>query len=83
MNWRHKIELNQVINQMTDKYDLSRFEKRCPTEVKETLATEVAKAPPLARFADLIRKAKTIAAVNRILENVFNEADYHKVWCGI
>jgi hypothetical protein len=83
MNWRFKIELNQVINTMSDKYDLSCVEEKCPKEVKEALANEVKKAWPLARFADRILKAKSIAAVNRILENVFNEADYQKVWCGI
>lgn len=83
MTWRHKIELNKVISDMSDKYDLSQFEKTCPREVKEALANEVKKAWPLARFADRLMKAKTIAAVNRLLETIFTEADYHRVWCGI
>lgn len=83
MNWRHKIELNKVIADMTEKYDLSCFEEDCPSEVKTALASEVEKAFPLARFAYRLRNAKSIAAVNRLLAKIFNEADSQGVWCGL
>lgn len=82
MNWRYKIELNKVLADMGDQFDLSCVEKRCPKAVKEALAKEVEKAAPLRRFASTILSAKSIAEVERILENVFNEADRSAVWCG-
>lgn len=83
MNWRHKIELNKVMSDVCDKHDLSRVEEDCPEEVKEALATEIEKAWPIAHFCKKIRSAKSIAAVNRILERVYNDADRHAVWCGL
>lgn len=82
MNWREKIELNQVISKMSEKYNLDNYEEPCPNEVKEELAKEIEKSIWLNRFASKIRKSKSIAAVNRILANVFDEADFKKVWCG-
>lgn len=82
MNWREKIELNQVVSKMSEKYNLGNYEEPCPKEVKEELAKEIEKSFALSRFAAKIRSSKSIAAVNRILENVFNEADVKKVWCG-
>lgn len=80
--WRHKIELNKVIREASEKHDLSRFEEPCPEEVKIALAEEVKKAWPLQRFAGYITERKSIAELNRILENLFNAADREKVWCG-
>lgn len=82
MNWRETIELNPVISEMSEKYDLDHVENDCPEEVKEKLAGEVEKSWTLKRFAPKLLKAKSIAEVNRILGNVFNEADRSKVWCG-
>ena len=82
MNWRHKIELNAVLAKTSEDFDLERVEEDCPEEVKKLLSEEVKKAWPLARFAPKIMNAKSIAEVNRILENVYNEADRRAVWCG-
>jgi hypothetical protein len=75
--------LNQILKQVSENYDLSREEEDCPAEVKEAIAVELEKAPPLKRFAEHIRNAKSIAKVNRVLDNVWDEADYSKVWCGV
>ena len=82
-NWLHKIELNAVIAEVSEEYDLECVEEKCPQEAKESLALEVEKAPPIAHFGALIRKCKSIAAVNRMLERIFNAADAQKVWCGM
>lgn len=82
-NWKHKIELNKVLADMGDKHDLSSVEEPCPDGVKEAIATELAKARPLQKFCTPIRKAVSIAAVNRILDRVYDEADRSLVWCGI
>jgi hypothetical protein len=68
-NWRYKIELNKVLTEMSEKHDLERHEEPCLKEVKEALANEIGKAWPLKRFCEKILKAKSIAEVNRILEN--------------
>jgi hypothetical protein len=83
MNWRYKIELNKALTEMSEKYDLERHEEPCPKEVKEALASEIKKAWPLQRFCQKILDAKSIAQVNRILENVWNAADTERVWCGL
>lgn len=82
-NWRYKIELNQAISQVTEDYDLSRVEEPCPEEVRDILAKECEKAAPLRRFGQQFRDAKSIAEVNRILNDVFEEADKKLVWCGL
>lgn len=82
-NWLHKIELLKAIGAANDAHDLSRAEEPCPVEVIESFAAEVVKAPPLARFAEKFRACKSIAAVNRTLEQVFNAADASRVWCGM
>ncbi len=83
MNWRYKIDLAGALKKAGDKYDLEFVEENCPKEVKELLASEVKKAFPIAYFAPQIMKAKSIAAVNRILEKVYDEADRSAVWCGL
>ena len=35
------------------------------------------------RFVDKINKCKCIAAVNRVLDEIYNEVDISKVWCGL
>ena len=82
-NWIQKIELNQVLAQMSEKHDLSFVEKPCPDEVKEAIASEIAKADCLAIYAGRIRRAGSIAAVNRALETVFDVADRNLIWCGL
>ncbi len=81
--WRYKIELNKVLTEMSEKHDLECHEEPCPKEVKEALAKELEKAWPLKRFCQKILDAKSIAQVNRILENVWNAADTERVWCGL
>ena len=81
-NWRHKIQLNEVLAELDERFDFSRLEEDCPQEVKQTIADEVQKAFPLARFAKQILAAKSIAALDRVLEKVFDAADRELVWCG-
>ena len=81
--WIEKIELNGVLGKAGEKFDLSRAEEDCPDEVKNDLAAEVAKSIWLSRFSGRLRGARSIAEVNRILEQVFDEADRHRVWCGL
>lgn len=82
-NWRHKIELNQAINKVSEEYDLTRLEEPCPVEVRDALAVECEKVFPLRRFGKKFRDAKSIAEVNRILDDVFDVADKKLVWCGL
>jgi len=82
-NWQHRIELNQVINQVSEDHDLTRLEEPCPEEVREAIAAECEKAAPLRHFGKKIRGAKSIAEVNRILTNVYSVADRELVWCGL
>lgn len=81
--WLYTIDLSGVLNKVGESYDLTRFEEDCPDDVKEAIAAEVEKAPPLARFAELFRNAKSIAEVNRVLNDVYDVADRQRVWCGI
>lgn len=82
MIWRYEINLNVVLSELGEEFDLSRHEEFCPEEVRELLAKECEKARPLRRFATPIRDAQSIAEVNRILENVYDVADIQGVWCG-
>lgn len=82
-NWREKIDIHGVLHKMNTKHDLSRLEEECPQEVKDALAAEVEKSSALRYLAPQIRRARSIAAVNRKLEAVFDEADVNLVWCGI
>jgi hypothetical protein len=77
--WQYKINLGSVL----EKYDLSRVEEDCPMEVKEAIAAEIAKAPPLVKFVEVVRRSKSIAALKRLLEGIYDEADETGVWCGI
>lgn len=80
--WRYKIELNPLIQTLSEQYDLTNHEEPCPDEVREQLALEVEKAWPLNMYGKKLRKAKSIAELNRILNNVFDRADLEMVWCG-
>jgi hypothetical protein len=82
-NWRYKIELNGVIERVSEDFDLTRVEEPCPEEVRDALAAECEKAQPLYRFGQQFRDAKSIAEVNRILDSVFTVADEKLVWCGL
>lgn len=81
-NWQHKIQLNEIIEQCSEEFDLERHEEPCPDVVKERLAVEVAKALPIAHFAGRIRTVNSIAELNRVLARLFDDADRHSVWCG-
>lgn len=81
-NWKYKIDLNKVISEMSDKHDLSYVEEDCPQEVKDAIAGEIRKAEPISYLAGRILNCKSIAAVNRALGRVFEEADRRLVWCG-
>jgi hypothetical protein len=56
-----------------EEHDLTHIEEDCPEEVKEAIAIEIVKAWPLKRFAQTIRQAKSIAEVNRILKNIYDD----------
>jgi hypothetical protein len=78
-NWRYNIELNRVISEVTEEYNLE-GEELCPDEAKEALAAEVEKAPPLTHFGQRIRKCKSVAGVNRLLDEIYDAADAALVW---
>lgn len=82
-NWRYKITLNQTLSNLADEYDLKCVEEDCPQPVKEAIIKELLKANPLVGFVGQIRASKSIAAVNRVLEQVYNEADRNLIWCGM
>ena len=81
--WRYKIDLAGVMLKCVEQYDLSRVEEDCPIEIKELIATEISKAPPLACFATAIRNCKSIAELDRTLTKIYDRADLRLVWCGI
>ena len=81
--WNEHIELNAAINRACDEFDLTCHEEDCPTEVKEMLATELAKSQRLGHFANQMRSVKSIAAMNRLLVRVYDEADRFKIWLGL
>lgn len=80
--WESSIELNAVLSEVNDEFDLSRHEEDCPTEVKERIAAEVRKSPQLEYLADDLLECESIAEFNRMLNCVFDEADAERVWCG-
>lgn len=82
-NWKQKINLNQILEQLSEEFDLSEVERPCPTVVKNKIANEVERVTVLKPFGKQIRKSRSIAAVNRILEQVFQVADENLVWCGM
>lgn len=81
-NWRWKIGLNQAISKNSKEFDLTRHEEPCPKIALKRLADEVAKAPPLAHFSRRFLRCKSIAEANRVLDEVYNEADVALVWCA-
>lgn len=81
--WKETINIHGVLDNANAKHDLSRVEEPCPGNVKEELAREVEKSTALKTFAPRIRNAKSIAAVNRVLNKVFNAADANLVWVGM
>lgn len=81
MNWQYKIALNNVLQRLGEKHDLSQVEDACPDEVKQAIACELEKARPLVQFADRIRDCISIAAVNRLFDTIYDTADREGVWC--
>lgn len=82
-NWKEKIELAEVLRKVSDENDLSEVERVCPKVVKDALCKEITKSSRLKHFVPRIRSARSIAAVNRVIEQVYNTADVEKVWCGL
>jgi hypothetical protein len=83
MGWLYRIDLAGVMLQCAEKHDLTRVEEDCPEDVKELIAVEISKADPLKRFAESVRNSKSIAELNRILQKIYDEADFRRVWCGL
>lgn len=81
--WIEKIELGEVLRKVNEEFDLSRVEERCPVPVKKQLIAVIEKSSKLRHFADAIHKARSIAALNRLIEEIYNEADRVRVWCGL
>ncbi len=82
-NWQEQIELNKVLTRMNEQHDLSRLEEDCPIEVKDAIANEIKKSRHLCIFMGRVKKCKSIAAVNRVLDAIFDRADSCFVWCGL
>ncbi len=80
--WKHKICLNKAIEANNEEFDLSRFEDDAPEVAKDRIAAELSKAQPLAHFAPLVRAAKSVAELNRLLNRIYDRADECSVWCG-
>lgn len=81
--WISTIELNPLINSLSLKYDLDREEEPAPEEVRIALSKEVSKSIFLIDFSIPLLEAKSIAELNRILNQVYDEADRRKIWCGL
>jgi len=81
--WIEKIELNKAIADSCEQFDLERVEEPMPDEAKALLMKEIRRSTRLSRFASEIEAAGSIAAVNRILERVYDEADRCRIWCGM
>lgn len=81
--WRYHIELNKVLDELNEQFDLSRYEEDCPSEVKEAIVKEISKAMPLKRFVPTLRDSLSIAEVNRVIQCIYDEADRSLVWCGL
>lgn len=82
-NWQEKLELNTILSDLSDKYDLERLEEPVPEEVKTAIATELKKSRWLVQYASKIENSKSIAETNRVLEKVYDAADRHLVWLGL
>lgn len=81
-NWRYKIELRALLHKASEQYDFN-DDDDVPEEVKEAVAQELLKAPPLREFADQVRDAVTVADLDDILRDVYDMADFERVWCGL
>lgn len=85
MTWNYSIELNKVISDCNSNYQLDQmdFEDDCPEEIKQLISEEVKKAKPLAKYSGKILDVVTIHDLNCLLEEIFDEADRRRVFCGI
>lgn len=81
--WRYTIDLRSAIEWCDTKYDLTRHEEPCPEECLERLVAEVEKAPTLrSAWPAKIRSCRTIAELNRVLDDLYDSADRSRVWTG-
>lgn len=80
--WKYKIELNQVLRDMSNTFDLTCVEEPCPKSVKRAIAKELEKVPGLVPLSKKAMRVKSIAAMNRLLEEIFDAADRQLVWLG-
>lgn len=81
-HWAEKIELNKAISLANDRHDLSRHEEQVPDEVKALLNAELGKSLILCHFVQRVNACKSIAALNREIAKIYDQADQHRVWCG-
>lgn len=82
-NWRQRIDLNGAIARANEAHDLTRVEESPPAEVVEMLCRELEKSEVLRRHVKPLRACLSIAALNRRLSLVFDDADRGRVWCGM
>ncbi len=82
MAWAYSIELNKLLSDFDSKYDFSIVEEECPKEVLDATCEEISKSIFLSKFKCEVKKCKSIAAFNRVLEKIYNEADRRRIWCG-
>ena len=83
MAWSEKIDLNRLLTKLDEEYDLERVEENCPQAVKEAIVAEIRKSTWLASYAEDVLACKSIAAVNRCLQKIYDVADIRRVWCGM
>lgn len=82
--WKHRIDLIKVINNMDDKYDLKDDDTDCPDEVKKAIVDELIKVPVVFDlYLPMVIDAVTVKDLNVVLDDIYDQADNERVWCGI
>jgi hypothetical protein len=79
--WKQELNLNSILRE-AESLDLD-DDDVAPTELKKKIKDELYKAKPLQSLADEVEMAETISDVDYILEDVYLQADIHKIWLGI
>lgn len=78
-NWKYEIDIKTILNKGDELEDSDPV----PQALKEELAAELRKAPPLFHLARRMEGVRTVAGLNRVLEEVYDLADYKRVWLGL
>lgn len=83
MNWRYKLNLGEVISECDEKFDLSKHEEAVPEEVKTRISDCLSSSNILNAWASKVRHSRSIAELNRILDEIYDIADRQKIWLGL